>query len=337
MRQIARAAALAATILALLAPNLVLAQDYVEEAVQALQSSPVYVSPGTEGTDGNTASKLRSRLTRGDNIVLVMLPAKAEVELGADPNTIATRLSEKLDNQRIIGLAVGRKVVGYAPWMPDVAADQMRKANSVSNDSVTALGTFVQNVHNWQREHPQPVLVPPISPEESGGLPWLLILVLMVVVVGIIAGLTITVNSRNAAEARVGRTHFKAPDPVSDLLSRIARERAQVRDEELKGALLQLCVDIERYFRKSSSDKRRDSLFFKERLTEVANVLAKYIEVQDSPRYYHEPQAELARGKSSILDFSQYVLESIRSGNTADLVPYRVNTNILQAQRYRAG
>ena len=156
MRDIAKASALA-FVLALLAPNVAFAADYIKDAAEALKKSSVYVAPGTEGTDRDTAGKLQTRLRSDDNIVLVMLPSAAEAEIGADITTIATRLSQELGNQRIIGLAVGNKVVGYALSLPSgVAADRMRRARSVSNDPITALGTFAQNIHIWQAENPQP-------------------------------------------------------------------------------------------------------------------------------------------------------------------------------------
>lgn len=322
--------------LALLAPTPVFA-DYISDAASALQDASVYVVPGTEGTDNDTAGKLQGRLDKDDHIVLVMLPATAEEELGADINTIAARLSEELEHQRIIGLAVGKDVVGYAPALPTgVAADQMRRADSVSNDPVTALGTFAQNMHIWQEDNPEPIpLLDP--PQEEGGSSWI-----MWVVFGVIAAIVflivivfpIAISDQDTSESKE-RTSFKAPDQVKDLLAKIVRARHQVHDGALQETLYQMCVHIERYFDRSSSDKKRDSSFFKERLTEVANVLDKYIDVQGSPLYYFEPEDELHRGKSAITDFAHYVLDAIRRGNAADLVDYKVNTKILEAQRHR--
>ncbi len=335
-------------LMVLLAPSSVLAGiDYITEAVKAIELSRVYVAPVTEGTDSFTAGKLQARLRADDNIVLVMLPAAAEKELGMTISEIANRLSERLENKRIIGLSVGRKVVGLAPGLPvGVAADQMRRAESVSNDSVTALATFIQNVHIWQAEQqrlnptptprptPKPIATPAPESSQENGLPWYLILVGLVgFAIAVSVGNLITRGTTD--QTGINRTRFKAPDQVKDLLAKIVKERDRVNDRELKDALYQMCVDIEKYFSSSSKEKERDALFFKDRLTEVTKVLAKYIEVQQSPRYFYEPEKELSRGKESIVDFSQYVLDSIRRGHAADLLDYTVNTKILQAQRYR--
>ena len=336
MRYIVKAAALV-VVLALLVPNTVLAQDYITDAAQALQHASVHVAPDTEGTDSDTAGRLQTRLKKDDNIVLVMLPAAAEAKLGADIPTIATRLSEALGNQRIIGLAVGNDVVGYAPTLPPgVASDQMRRAKSVSNDPITALGTFAQNMHIWQAENPQPKPSPsPLDSPQEGGLSWLVWLVIAIAGFSV-AGIAIIATIRGmATQPSTERTRFRAPDHVKDLLAKIARERGQITDRELKAVLYQMCVDIEKYFASSSKDKGKDALFFRDRLTEVARVLAKYVEVQENPRYYYEPRADLERGKTSITDFSHYVLESIRRGHAVDLLDFTVDTKILQAQRYR--
>ena len=326
-----------AVILVFLLTKVVFAGDYITEAVQALQRAPVYVFPGTEGTDNDTAGRLQNMLKSKDNIVLVMLPKGAEV--GTDTSTIVAGLSEKLGNQRIIGLAVGNKVVGFAPILPSgVAADQMRRADSVSNDPVTALGTFAQNIHIWQSENPKlsPTLKPTVSTSKSSQInSLLLILLLPVSVVVIFVILGFITNRRMASQKCKEKTRFKAPNQVKDLLAKIVRERLQVRDGDLRQVVYQMCLDIERYFKSGSNDKKRDALFFNERLTEVDEVLLKYIDVQENMRYYDEPQKELCRGKESIGDFSQYVLASIRRGNAANLVEYKVNTNILEAQRYK--
>lgn len=322
-----------AMILTLFVRNMVYADDYVSTAVDALKNTTVYVAPGIPGTDVDTAGKLQKLLQSDDNIVLVMLPMEAGS--GTDIYTIAKSLSDQLGNQYIIGLSVGRNVIGFAPSMPSgVAADKMERADSVSNDPVTALITFVQNIHKWQANTqptatPEPTPIPSDEDEKSGWLLWVLIPV-GVILAGVFIFGRIVLQNAGGTE----RTNFSAPDQVRGLLSKIVKDRDNIRDEELRHILYQMCVDIEKYFKSSSNDKDKDALFFKERLTEVNDILIKYIDVQENTRYYHDPAGLLLRGKQSIVDFSIYVLESIKRGNSANLMKFKVNTNILQAQRY---
>lgn len=154
---------LIALVLSFLIPRgVVSAGDYVSDAIEALKTSSVYVAPGTPGTDYGTPSNLGKFLTPNDNIVLVMLPPEALTS--TDLYTLARRISEGLGNQKTVGLAVGREVIGYSAFLPEgVASDKMHRANSVSNDPITALITFTQNIHSWLEQNPQPTptAIPP--------------------------------------------------------------------------------------------------------------------------------------------------------------------------------
>ena len=323
-----------AAILVLLAPSAVLASDYISDAAAALAHSSVYVAPGTEGTNNDTAGLLGTRLIKDDGIVLVMLPAGADSSLGSDIPAIAAQLSEKLGGQKIIGLAVGNQVVGYAPALPTgVAADQMSRANSVSNDPITALGTFAQNIHIWQGENPTPTPVPPGGGSGSGsGFPfWLLALLagaLGLIFVGLFASGKLT-----ATGASADQNHFDAPGPVRDLLSRIAAKRDQINDPTLARLVLQICRDIEHYFGSCSADKKADSITFAKSLIDIDSIVAKYIDVQDNRYYWRKPDEILVQVKESLSDYSDYVLESIKNGNEASLREFKLKAYVLAAQR----
>lgn len=335
MRFLARTALLA-VVLALLVQNMVLAGDGITDAAQALQHTPVYIVPGTEGTDVYTSGKLQELLRNNDGIVLVMFPAAMETELG-DFSTIASRLSEKLGNQRIIGLAVGNKLVGYSLTLPvGVAADQMRRAESVSNDPITALGSFARNIHLWQANQPkQPTPVPSPTPTplpsespKEGGLSWLLWLFVVLAAAVTVFIIYLWYEAQNNKE----EVNFEVPGPIKNPLKSIYQKRMRINDRELQERCEDLCKDIVRYFQVGSNDELQDARFIKDRLVEVLKVLDKYVDIQENPRYYFYPQAELEKGKQSIVGFSDYVLESIRRGAAVDLASYTVNTEILNAQ-----
>ncbi|KKS94488.1 MAG: hypothetical protein UV68_C0011G0019, partial [Candidatus Collierbacteria bacterium GW2011_GWC2_43_12] len=197
---------LALLALSLLVPRSVSAGDYVIDAIEALKASNVYVAPGTEGTDYDTANKLEKTLITDDNIVLVMLPSDALV--GTDLYTIARRISEGLGNQKTIGLAVGREVIGYSLILPEgVASDKMMRANSVSHNSVAALITFTQNIHSYVMYNPQPTLVPtpeptptprptmtPIELPKAKDISWPVWLVMVVAVLAVVVWVFVTIK-----------------------------------------------------------------------------------------------------------------------------------------------
>mgnify|MGYP001610990055 CR=1 FL=1 len=309
------------------------AEDPLVVIVQALKTSPVYVAPGTEGTDGNTAGKLLARFTQDDFIVLVMLPASAGKEIGPDINTFATRIYNELNDGRTVGLSVGRKVVGYSPRLPaGVAADLMVRADNVSNDSVTAIGTYLQNVRRWLKENPQPTPTPlPILPQSGeNGWSWLLWVVLVIIVTIIVILYRMLQSTPNPDGLVV---NFNVPGPIKSLLVKVTTDGQLVHDVELKQKLGKLRVDLEWYFKKCCSDEKRDAYFFKDRLKEAIRVLTKYRDAQDDPRYYNDPEEVMGMGKTALLDFCEYVLQSIKNGNDVALFGYKVDTRILGVHR----
>jgi hypothetical protein len=330
-------------VMALMSPLEVYAGDYITDAAQALEPARVYVAPDTPGTDSYTQGTLEGKLREHDNIVLVMLPPEAED--GTDLFTLVESLSDKLQNQYIIGLAVGKKVIGYAPGLPvGVAADQMRRADDVSNDPVTALITFTQNMHLWLAKNPQPAATSTPKPTSTPipiavGQNKFHIPGYVILLISGVAGLLLTLASIGlrrivASRSSEDRIYFKAPGKVDNLLADIARMRTQVEDQEFSYILRQLCLHCERYFARNK-DKVDDINFFTARLTDVRSVLEKYLEIQKDQYYFHEPFERMKTAKESIKGFSEYVLETIKSGNDVNLLDFKVNTNILNAQRYR--
>ena len=332
MKLIARGLILSSA-LAILVPCAALAAtDYVSNAADGLAHSSVYVAPGTGGTNADTAGKLAARLTTSDNIVLVMLPASAEADSGLDIATIASKLSDKLGNGKIIGIAVGNKVVGFAPSLPTgVAADQMQRASSVSNDPFTALGTFVQNIHSWQTAHPAPTPAPSGS-DSGGGIPWFLVIVVIACLLVAAAAFVAFVGGSHS-ESASGQPHFDAPGPVRNLLVQIAGKRDQIDDPALSRLVYQICLDIEHYFKTSTVNRKSDSATFAKSLTEIDDIVTKYIEVQDNARYYTNPSQWLAKERGSLEDFSAFVLKSIQDGNDVALGSYSPDSHALPDRR----
>ena len=238
-------------VLAFFIPHGVHAEDYIADAVEALKTSTVYVAPGTAGTDYDTAAKLQSMLRSDDNIVLVMLPM--EVGSGTDINTIVRTISDGLGNQRTIGLAVGRDVIGYGPLLPaGVAADQMQRADSVSNDPVTALITFSRNMHSWLDAHPQPKptatpkptptprpTMAPIVLPKAKDVTWPVWAILFVILSGTAA--LIAIQAKKAAERnKILEAHRRRMDsfkPIQATLNEFQDKLFEVQDSRVRGEL----------------------------------------------------------------------------------------------------
>lgn len=306
--------------------------DYITNVLKALEDTNVYVDPSIDGPDKTVTAKLQKIIKSSSNVVLVVLPDDAGEE--EDIHSIAIEISNKKGTEYIIGISVGNEVLGYAPSLPaGVAADQMKRADSVSNDPVTALFTFSQNMNSWLAKNPQPT---PTVVYEDGKKPFEFTPLIMILLVSGVSSmfyvLHILIRPKKPDDEK---TNFKAPSEIRTLLGEISKSRENIDDYEFKDILQTMCLDIERYFTNESEDKDRDAESFKERLSDVLEVVQKYVEIQNNQRYFYEAQEQMIRGKDSVRDFSIHVLESIRQGNAAELLDYKVNSNILQAQRYK--
>lgn len=231
------------------------AKDYISEAIEALQSSNVYVAPGTEGTDYNTSNDLKKFLNYGDNIVLVMLPSEALA--GTDMYSIAQRISDGLSGQNTIGLAVGRQVIGYSALLPEgIASDKMNRADSVSNDPITALITFTQNIHSWQSKYPQPIptstpeptptprpTMAPIVLPKAEDVSWPIWAILGVFALALFVLFSVKANQvvKESKQKDKFRRRLASLEPINLLIQKIEANVAKIKDSRVRKDLERAC------------------------------------------------------------------------------------------------
>jgi hypothetical protein len=309
-----------------LLPSLALAADYVSDTATALDHVSVYVVP----PDSDTTARLQASLRDSDGIALAVLPADAAT--GTTASALATAISERLGNKKVIGIAVGNIVAAAGPALPSgVATDLMRRADSVSNDPITALVTFVQNVHIWQADHPGQK---PSVPVPDNGPNWPLIVIGIVLALGLLAVLTIMAYLvRDEGGTSQTKPTYKVPGELHDLTEHLAREGWNIEDIELRSAIRKLCGDIEIFFKWNKNDKQRVTKFFHERLVEVNGIVDTYIRVQQHPQYHNNPAAVMKLGKDAIMDFGDYVVQEIKKGNDSDIGSFKMNAHTLEAYR----
>lgn len=307
------------------------AQTSIDDAVKSLRGSPVYVVDGIEGTTSDTANKLRDQLNGGDNILIVMLP-----DSSSDPAGVAKALDNATQHKYIIGVSVGDESAAVSTAMPQgVAADQMRRADSVSTSNVETMTTFIRNVHAWQVQHPSAVASMPVG--EDGGFGSLLF-VIIAACLALGSGASVLIRRRTNSRDPDKRIKFKSsPNEVADLLREIMSLKSSVSNHDLKMVIDRACHDTEQYFARSSDPKRisEDRSTFVNHLRSVRSVLRTYIEVQSSPaRYYDDPTKLLRQGYEAIDGFADFVENSIRRGRRSELTEFKVDTDILSAQRF---
>ena len=305
------------------------------DIVGALKEAPVYITSGTEGTNSDTAPSLMSKLYENDNIVLVMLPEDSMV-VQEDVNELARKISDGLKNEKIVGLAIGTQFAGVASILPSgTATELMNRAKTVSTNSVETLSTFVRNVHDWQSAHPEQVATPkPSKADEPDAFkPWPFAAGFAI---GTVIGVIILVNlNRRRVRKRV---HYTAPAELNNPVRELMRSREQLREnDQMRAAIDLVCRYTETYFKRFPAEKKSTDAIklFNNKLELAQKVVVEYVYTSKNRDFVTDADDLLARGLESIQGLAETILTSIKDRNNDRLMDYKVNTNILNAQRYR--
>jgi hypothetical protein len=313
----------------LLAVSTAQAQTSVNEVVSALKKNRVYVAPGTENVDQYTASELEAQLTGGDNIVLVMLPENG----GESPEAMAQAIDKATGHKYIVGLSVGSTLTAASTIMPNATArNLMERAVDTGTNPTERLGTFARNVHEWQAEHPDEPAAK--KPSKSSGGAAIFVFIAALIALACAAG-AIFLSRRKSPDDSQDIKFKASPDPVRDVLRKIQHLAPQVKSPDMRESVVQAVADTEAYFKRNSESQKKDAGIFVTHLTSVKDVLERYIDIQENPRYYDNPEKYLKKGREGVEGFGEFVIDSIRAGRKRDLTQFNVDTDILSAQRYR--
>lgn len=311
--------------------------------VEALRQSPVYVQPGTEGTNSDTAGVLLRQIQEGDYVVIVMLPADASLDTDEELQALARQIDESLGGQTIIGLSAGDQVIAYSAILPaGEASDQMQRATTVSTNTSETMSTFIRNIHSLQVRIPEVVQLPPgSSPVQTGSVPLAPIGFGFGLLGAIILAIALVAQRRRAKRLRnpVDSVKLKsAPNEVRDVLNQILKLRERITSREVRDILTLICQDTEAYFSRNSTREgvplRDDAEVFEDHLESLRNVVERYIDVQDNPRYFEQPKQLMEQGEDALNGFMEFALNNVRRGSRKELTSYTVDTKILSAQRH---
>lgn len=302
----------------LLAPQPAFASDAVDEAITALKASPVYVAAGIAGTSSDTAPLLARRLRDNDHLLIVMLPAQIDDDSTQKLLTTALqRISEAFDSKKIIGLTVGSAARAAGPTLPaGTTTTLMTRAATVGTTPAETLGTFIDNVHGWQTQHPEPI--PPEPPTPQSFL-WLWIL--GGAIVG--GGCSFTLRSYlKRRRATVGNLQFTSPDSVNALLRQLLQLRLRVdsNDERMRRALFRVCAQVEAYFDTATTrESTRAADRIEENLEAALKVVNVYLKLQKAPDRYRDARATRELITEKIVTFGDQVHDLVVNAHEHDV------------------
>lgn len=304
------------------------AEDAVDQATNALRNTPVYVAQGTEGTTKTTTSELLGRLNDDDHIVLVMLPRGAATVSAED---VAARILGSLKESSTLGLYVNGQTTGHSTRLPmTIIPDLMNRANSVARTPQESLTIFVKLVHEYQAAHPEPSATPSQteSPTQQSSGSGVFLFILALVIIAIIGSTILYFKQRDPYPVRY------APSPISEQLYRIKRLMDGVENSEMISLMGNIIKDTGAFFRRAKYLSDADIQGFAKRLRTAVELLDKYIEIQDQPRYAPSPpgaDALLHSGRIAIRGLSDRILKAVQDENAGAVLEFQMQADLLSA------
>ncbi len=313
-------------------PSAAYAASYLNEAVQALQSGSVYVSPLAPGTNAGTKAQLERQIG-GSDIAVAVLPREAVNETGGDIVTFTREVAVQSGKPTVV-VSLGGDLEAVSTVLPTGKASQLANAAERETPSVeTALGDFIAEVRTGKAPQPPQASVPE---EGEGGFGLLSILGLVLLLIGVFLVFRLWVRMQGSSGSP--RVKSQAPDTVKALLAEIVELSQEVQDTQMRKHLDLARIDTEQLFirlKRSGSNRIHEiTAMYEGSLKAIRDVLVKYLDIQENPRYFEKPQDRLAEGREAAAQLAAGVLKNVQEVERGALTDFRVNTKILTASKF---
>jgi hypothetical protein len=309
------------------------------DIIETLQGSSVYIAPGTEGTNSDTAAMLERQILESDQIVIVILPSDAE-STSEEVQQLTQDIADKLDDSAVVGISIGESYDAASDLLPAGVADElMKKADTVSQSPIDTMSTFIRNVHNWERLHPdQVVKTETVEVAPSDGINPVVPIggVSVLVLSGALITALILRRRRRIPQKRV---KYTAPGVLNDSVSALMRasQSREIKDTEMAEAIIDVCRHSEAYFNKLSRSDRRDTAqidAFQSNFERIRRIVDTYGNTVREPEYApSDPIIIKKKSVEAVNAFAEKILHSVRSKNRELMLDFEVNVKMITAQK----
>lgn len=322
----AKQVALLSALLWLASFGAVYAASYFNEAVQALQSSNVYVS-GEASVSTATQQEIEQQV-QGSQVAVAILPPAAAIET-SDLNQFASRVVEST-GRNIVVVAIGDELGAGSSLLPPGRAEELAdKAEAENTSAGDAVLDFIAEVKNSQ-----PQASSPQNASESGGGGSIVLVAAFLVVVTF--GMLAILLWRNSKPTRSSPESPKAPGPIEELLAEIERIKPGIKDRQILSKIAEGERHTKQLFARlkqaGSTQIEEVTARYKGLLQLVRNTLVQYQDIQDHPEYYQpRTQQYLESGREAVEQYAAGVLRNVREVAQGTLTDFRVNVKILAA------
>lgn len=298
--------------------------SYLDEAVQALQTHHLYISP-LANVDSATKEELETQ-AQGSSIAVVALPAEAVNEADGSSATFVAEVAERTGYDTIV-IAFGNDLeAGSSKLQAGTASQLANQAEAESSSAGDALLEFVAEVK----------AVPPTDHTDDSGVgPVISILLGFAAIV--VSAITLY---RSRRRRRVKSAASPQPTPQDELLAslesmcHLASRITDVRlDDDIRAAADQTKVllnEIENVQQPDLLDSKTQELLIN--VAWLQEVLEMYLKAQNS---YHgfssreEADKVMAETKEVITIYGDYVRRNLGIVGARDMVKFRVNVEML--------
>ena len=328
-------------------PSAAYAASYLDEAIQALQTQHVYVSPLAPAIDAGTKQAL-DKQTDGTGIGIVVLPASAKSEAGDIPSFL-TDIAQGSGKSTVV-VAFGNDLEASSRTIDPATVSKL--ANQAEHSHANTGEALVAFVGDVQHASAAP------AAQGGGGGDFLLPGALIGVV---LAGVGVIVWRRvrrgkaydlmmpswmesTLQDTRNLRDSAAFPDTtpveIRELLTKIGTY--QINDPALVDTIARAASDTGRLFRQLTENnvdritQTEMTMACKLQLQKVDRILTIYTDIQAYPHDYEDAPALLKKGKTAVEQYDKGVCDNIREAKRGSLVDFNVNIELLTdaAQRH---
>lgn len=298
---------------------------YLDEATQALQSSPVYVSPQVNNLSADQQASLVSQIG-GNDIAIVVLPANASSEIASIPSFLSD-LAARTGYDTIL-VSVGGDFEAGSSDLPSGTASQFAN-DAEGGDLYVGLSEFVTQVGNSAQDIPD-------QPGEQGRGDATGFFIGGGAIVGIALAGTLgflLIRRRFIRSAR--RQKDYTPEQLQEVMSEILQLSEAIGDRQVAQSIRETAHDVSQLFarlKKRIPDQiQQVTAQYKGILETVKKVADRFADIEQHPRYYKQPDTLLRDGRRAIQQYQQGVIQNIQEIEEGSLTDFRVDTKILEA------
>lgn len=302
--------------------------SYLDEAVQALQTSNVYMSPLANSVDPATRTELEMQAD-GSNVAVIILPADAVNEIGGNSTAFIAEIVRRTGYDTVV-VAFGSDLQAASNELPGGLAGQLAdQAEAEYGTTGSSLREFISEVgvaRNQDDGAESPSIIGPVAGVLLG----------IVILLGLAA--TLVVRKQNKLRQRAATTN-PSPEPrqptvhdqLQASLGEMRKLAMQISDSQLHLDTLWSMTETEKllgYVGQQRPDLLEEKTkTYLEHITRINRILAMYIKAQNPILFGNAQETEevMAATRRVITKYMQDLQNNLDIIDPTDMINFYVD------------